>query len=306
MKSLPFLPQLILLIATMLWGSSFIALKLAFEQYSPMWVIFIRMAAASICFLLMWKRLFHFRYQTGDWKLLLLMSAAEPCLYFIFEGLALQYTSASQAGMITAILPPMVALLAFIFLAERMTKLAIAGFGVAFMGLLWLSGAAQISEHASNPMLGNSLELGAMVCSAIYCLCLKKLSSRYSPISLTALQAFAGAIFFLPLALFQGIPTFTWDVPMQASLFLGVFVTLGAYLLYNTAIANMNLNQATVFSNLIPVYTLGFAYWLLDETLTLEQLFACGLILVGVIMSQMRKPAEAPAITAENQIGESV
>ena len=73
------LPFILLLIATMLWGSSFIALKIAFAEYSPMWVIFLRMVVASICFLLMWKGLSRFTYQKGDWKLLLLMSAAEPC-----------------------------------------------------------------------------------------------------------------------------------------------------------------------------------------------------------------------------------
>lgn len=294
MNTIPLLPQLALIMATMLWGSSFIALKIAFEGYSAELVIFIRMVAASLCFICLWPKLKNFEYQKGDWKLLALMSLAEPCLYFVLEGLALQYTSASQAGMITSLLPPMVAILAFFLLNERLNRIAMSGFVLAFAGVAWLSAHAEITEHASNPWLGNTLELAAMGCAAIYCLCLKKLSQRYSPISLTALQAFAGAIFFLPLAFHSGIPTIELNTSMVATLYLGVCVTLGAYLLYNTAIIHIELNKAASFTNLIPIFTLLFAYFILGETLTLGQLFACVLILVGVGVSQYRaKPEQA-------------
>ena len=46
------LPVISLLTATVLWASSFIALKLAFRSYDPMFVIFARMAVASVCFLI--------------------------------------------------------------------------------------------------------------------------------------------------------------------------------------------------------------------------------------------------------------
>lgn len=260
-----------------------------------MWVIFLRMAIASLCFLLMWKGLRNFKYQPGDWRLLVLMSLAEPCLYFIFEAMALQYTSAAQAGMVTAVLPPIAAALAYVFLKERMSGTALLGFVVAFGGLVWLSLAAETNQHASNPLLGNTLELAAMTCSAVYCVCLKKLSSRYSPLVLTALQAFAGSLFFLPLALNQGMPQFQPGKALNAIIFLGVCVTLGAYLLYNIAIARMDLSKATIFSNLTPVYAIGFAYWLLDESLNSNQLMACGLILSGVVLGQSgRRRLTAP------------
>lgn len=292
MISHPLMPQMALVLATLLWGSSFIALKVAFEGYSPIWVIFIRMAAASLCFVLLWGRLKHFQYQRGDWRLLALMSLAEPCVYFVLEGLALQYTSASQAGMITSLLPPIVAVLAFLILKERLSKPALLGFFIAFSGVCWLSYSSEASTHAPNPLLGNALELAAMGCAAIYCLCLKKLAARYSPISLTALQAFSGALFFLPLALAEGVPNLTLNTSMGAALYLGVFVTLGAYLLYNSAIMHLELSRAAAFTNLIPIFTLVFAYLVLGETLGAGQLLACGAILLGVVISQ-RRPRKA-------------
>ena len=296
MKSKQFSAQLALIFATMLWGSSFIALKIAFESYEPVVVIFFRMLSASCCFILIWPKLRSFHYQKGDWKLLLVMLLAEPCLYFILEGLALKYTSASQAGMITSLLPPIVAVMAFFALKERLSLIACSGLALAFAGVLMLSVMAEANEHATNPLLGNSLELAAMLCAAVYCLCLKKLSSRYSAIALTALQAFSGTLFFLPLALYSGIPDSASGEAIIATLYLGVGVTLGAYLLYNSAIVNIELNRAASFTNLIPIFTLFFSYLILGEVLTAVQWIACGLIFVGVVISQHRHGQENQSV----------
>ena len=90
------------LIATFLWGSSFVALKAAIDIYPPSFVIFLRMLITLLICLSLWRWIKRFEYQQGDWKWLLVMSLAEPCLYFLFEGYAMQYTSASQAGIIVS------------------------------------------------------------------------------------------------------------------------------------------------------------------------------------------------------------
>ena len=101
-----------------LWASSFIALKLAFRAYHPMVVIFGRLAIASVCFMSFLRQFRHTKFHKGDWKPILFMSLCEPCLYFLFEARALEQTTASQAGMISALLPLMVAVAARIFLKE--------------------------------------------------------------------------------------------------------------------------------------------------------------------------------------------
>ena len=49
---------------------------------------------------------------------MLFMALCEPCFYFVFEGQALRFTSAAQAGMVAAILPVLVAVLAWFFLGD--------------------------------------------------------------------------------------------------------------------------------------------------------------------------------------------
>ncbi|MDP3979182.1 MAG: DMT family transporter [Pseudomonas sp.] len=283
-----------LIVAMALWGSSFIALKWAFAELPALWVIFARMALGSLVFLLAWRWRGRMQYRQGDWKYLLGLAACEPCLYFIFEALALQNTSASQAGMITALLPLLVAMGAFVFLRERISRTTLAGFLLALVGAVWLSLAGDADQHAPNPLLGNFYELLAMLCAMGYTLLLKHLSTRYSAFILTAMQAFIGSLFFLPLALLSApMPVSISPQGLAAVAYLGVVVTVGAYGLYNYGVSQLPASQASGYTNLIPLFTLVFAMLLLGERLNTMQLFAAELVFGGVALSQWRT---APAV----------
>ena len=285
-----------LVLAMALWGSSFIALKLAFAEWPAMWVIFARMAIGSLIFLAAWRWRGRMDYQAGDWKYLVGLAVCEPCLYFVCESFALQYTSAAQAGMITALLPLLVAVGAFVLLHERIARNTWAGFALAVLGALWLTLAGEPDQHAPQPLLGNFFELLAMVCATGYTLLLKHLSARYSPFILTAMQAFIGSVFFLPLAaLSSGVPPAPSGQGLFALVYLGSVVTVGAYGLYNFGVSRLPASQATGFINLIPVFTLVFAWLLLGERLNGQQLLAAGLVFAGVALSQWRSATPAPA-----------
>ncbi len=278
-----------LVLAMALWGSSFIALKLAFAELPPLWVIFARMALGSLVFLCAWRWRGQINYRAGDWKYLLGLAACEPCLYFVFEALALQNTSASQAGMITALLPLLVAMGAFVFLRERITRASLAGFLLAVVGVVWLSLGGVADEHAPAPLLGNFFEVLAMLCAMCYTLTLKSLSARYSVFLLTAMQSFVGALFCLPLAAWSApMPVTVSPLGLVAVVYLGLVVTVGAYGLYNFAVSRLPASQAAAFVNLIPLFTLLFAVLLLGESLTGQQMFGAALVFSGVALSQWR------------------
>jgi drug/metabolite transporter (DMT)-like permease len=222
-----------LLLATFSWGSSFIALKHAVSVFDPSQVVFARMAIATICFLALYKLWRNQKYVAGDWKYFLLMSLAEPCVYFIFEAHALKYTTASSAGVINSSLPPLVAVAAWFFLRERISLNNIMGLGVSLVGVLLLSLTTTESAYAPNPMLGNTLEFCAIASSCVYVVILRKISARYSALFLTALQAFVGTIFFAPLAAMQPMPVEWSTSGMLAVAYLGIFVTLAGYFLFN-------------------------------------------------------------------------
>lgn len=288
--------SLIALISAMaLWASTFVILKLVFEEVSPLWVICARMWVASVALCLMWPWWGEARYERGDWRLIALMSLAEPCLYFVLEAEALRQTSASQAGMIIAVLPMLTVGGAVLFLKERASVRLWRGLCLSMVGVVWLSVSGESTESAPNPLLGNLLEFGAMVCAAVYSLSLKRLAHRYSPLWLTALQAISGALFFLPLAWWSApLPHNASPRALLAMLYLGLGVTLGAYGLYNYAMTRLPAARVATFVNLIPLFSVLMATFGLGEHMSPPQWAACALVLLGVLWSQEKKPRDEP------------
>jgi drug/metabolite transporter (DMT)-like permease len=286
-----FLPVLGLLLAMLLWASSFVALKVAFRSYDPMVVIFGRMAVASLCFLLLCRwSLRHVAFQWSDLKSILFMAFCEPCLYFLFEAQAIAHSTASQVGVITAMMPILVALAAAWLLKESVGRFTWMGSLLAVAGVCWLTLESVPSMEAPNPILGNFCEFLAMVCATGYTIVLKRLIHRYSPFFLTAMQAFVGSIFYLPLLFLPStrLPLRFEPVAGMAIIYLGAGITLGAYGLYNFGLKHIPASRATAYVNLIPVFSVVMGWMILDESFNKAQCLAALLVMAGVYISQLK------------------
>ncbi|RWS48772.1 EamA family transporter [Arcobacter venerupis] len=272
-----------------IWASSFIALKAAMEDLGPFTVIFFRMIFASLCFVYFIKDFIKYDFSKKDIKFILLLALFEPCLYFVFESKALQLTSASQAGMITSLMPIITAMAAGYFLKEIISKQLIIGSLIAMSAAIWLSLQGSTSISSPNPLLGNFFELLAMACGAGYTITARYLSNKYSALFITAIQVFIGAIFFTPLFIYEynTIPmNFTFNSFLW-TIYLGVVVTLAGYGLYNYALTKIPASKAAVFIYLIPVFTLILAYFVLNEKLSFFEFIACFVIMFGVFVSEV-------------------
>jgi drug/metabolite transporter (DMT)-like permease len=286
--------------AVLLWGTSFSAMKAALEGFPPMAVVWIRMALGSLIFLPFLSKVPKPEYRRGDWKWLVLLGLFEPCLYFLLEGYAIELTTSAQAGMISAIVPLLVAAGAALFLKERLPIWAMVGLALSVGGVVVLSLLGAPAANAPAPALGNALEVLAMISATGYMLIAKRMSGRYSPWFLTGVQSFMGAVFFLPGAIASNPAT--WLAAPQsawiAALYLGCFVTLGGFGLYNTAVARMPASRAAMSINLIPLIAVATGWLVLGESLTPLQGVASVFIVGGVILGEMGSP-EIALETAE-------
>jgi drug/metabolite transporter (DMT)-like permease len=319
-------PLLAMLAAALLWGGSFAAMRVALRVLNPWSLMWVRMAVGVALLApfaaLRLPRDLRASYRKGDWKLLALLMASEPCLYFLLESNALRFTTSSQAGVIVAAAPLLVALGAWLFLGERMSAAGAAGIALSIAGVagLTLLGASSgsASAAAANAPLGNTLEMGAMIVAAAYTLTSSRLGRRYPPWSLTALQLAAGALFFLPGLAFlvrDGWQGFPWAKPgllvgAKAGLlvseaaaaagagalspwalvavlaFLGSFVTLAAFGCYNWGLSRLPAARASLFLNLIPVIAVLLGWVLLGESLSVGQCLSAAAVIGGVLLGQ--------------------
>ncbi|MCO7224656.1 DMT family transporter [Pleionea sp. CnH1-48] len=294
-----------LLVAIIIWASSFVVMKIAVAEFGPILTVFLRMILASAVLFFFIPVFKKEPYQAGDWKWFLGLALCEPCLYFVFEGLALTYTTASEAGMITALQPLMVAIAAFYFLNEKVHRRLFIGSAIAVVGAGLLSFNGQATETSPNPLLGNFLEVCAIAFAAAYSIIARRLANRYSALFLTGIQTFVGSVFFLPLVAFAGEPvpaSITWDGAF-AILFLAWGVNIIAFTCYNFALSKMEASQAGAWLNLLPLACLFFGWLLLNETLTQVQYFGALIIIVGVVVSQ-KKPRQKTVFIEQELVTE--
>ena len=294
-------PILCLLGAVTFWGTSFAAMKTALDSFSPMTVIWLRMAVATLVFAPVWFFLPKPQYLRGDVKWLALVALLQPCIYYLAEGYAVQLTTSSAAGVISAIVPLLVAAGAWLFLREHLSARSMVAIGISLVGVAMLSAGGHSQASAPNPVLGNALEVVAMVCAAGAMLAIKHLSARYNPWFLTGLQAAVGAVFFLPGATAGGTTGWAAAAPIAwvSVVYLGTFVSLAAFGLYNTAVTKMPANRAALSINLVPAVALLSGWLIRGESLTLLQLAACAVIVGAVVLSETGaaplEPSEAIA-----------
>ena len=291
-----------LILAMLIWSSSFVGAKFALQSFSPEQAVGLRLwlgAIVSLPWLLIWGRKHLAKMTRTHWKWLLLMSLFEPCLYFLAEMNGLVYTSASAAGLVTSTLPIWIAIGAWYWLGERIARNLWIGLILALSGTGLMTLVGTPSEAAPNPLLGNALMVVATLMATGYVLIAKRLTDDLNSWLVTILQLWVGAIFFVPWLIFtppdiEGAS----QVSIQATIWLGVVVSIGAYGFYNLGISQVPAQVAGLSVNLLPLFTLVMAWAFLGERLSLGESAGAGMILVGILIAVLPSPrANSPNAT---------
>lgn len=300
---------LTLFLAMIFWGTSFAITKEVVVRLDPVYVMLIRLLVAGVFFILTWP-LFKFHHaikklQKSDIKWISILVLSEPCFYFLFETYALKFTSASAAGVITGLFPLTISIGAWIFFREKSPVIFWVGCLLAVVGVVLLTIVSSADSFASNPILGNSLMIGAVMLGTTYTLMASRLARRIDPVFLTAVQAWAGSLFYL---IFCFIPFGRIDDlhysevfsfghwPREVStqeytrlIYLGLLVSVGSYGLFTWSIARIKATTVAILVNFIPVLAIVFATYHLGEKLTQLQWVSISLVLIGVLVGSIPK-----------------
>lgn len=277
---------LALALAVIFWGFSFVATKIALQSFTPFCLIFFRFIAASIFFLPLLSRRSLPRLTGRNLKHLALLAVFQPGLYFTFETIGLQYTSATKTSLIIATIPVVVLLFSLIFLKERLRRMNALGVVISLVGVsLLVFAGGQNSGAAAGSLFGDLLISGAVISAAIYMIMTRRLGQTISPLQITAMQIIFGAIIFFPAFLWD-LPKLHWSEVSNESIIalvaLTLFATIGAFLCYNFALSRIPAARAAVCINAIPLITTFGAWLLLDERLTALQGIG-GLVVLGAV-----------------------
>jgi len=292
-----------LLAAMLIWGLSFLAIKDAIEVVPIFSLLFMRFLLATVLLGVMaWsRRAVHLPKR--DLLRLAGLSMLSPVGYFLFETYGVANTQPSHVAVIIATIPIAVYLISFARRQERPTWTKTAGILVAYAGIVLMIGFGQRETGAS--LFGDLLIVGAVACAAARTTLIKDALTRVTPLQLTFYQFLFSLVVFAPLAAIDGV---SWigrltTLSILEVLFLGVFCSAGAFLAMHYALSHLSATQVAVSANLIPAITLFAELMLLGTPLTLVKLGGTGLVIVGVVLTQLVSGPRSPRRSAIQERG---
>ncbi|WP_319550273.1 DMT family transporter [Desulfogranum marinum] len=284
----PLLTYIALMLAVLFWGLSFVATKVALQSFTPFCLIFFRFFAASLFFIVLFRRTGFQPLSKHDLKLLLLLAVMQPGLYFTFETFGLQYTSATKTSLIIATIPAVVLSLSALLLKERIRLLNLMGIMLSLFGVSLLVFGSGEQEELGGMLIGDLLIFGAVLSASAYMIMTRRLGANIPSRQITGMQIIFGAMLFFPAFVYD-LPKFNPQAVTSEAVIavigLTLFATIGAFLCYNYALTKIPAAKASVCINAIPLVTAFGAWVLLGESLTMVQLCGAGIVLFAVFLA---------------------
>jgi drug/metabolite transporter (DMT)-like permease len=278
---------LLILLAVIFWGTSFVATKTLLTEIKPITIIILRLITASVLltFIAIYtKRNFSLNLKSHWWIFILALIAV---FHLWIQVTGLQFTTAANTGWIIGTAPIFMAVMGLIFFKEKITLLTFGGIVLALFGLLMLIGKGDITNISLMENKGDLLVLGSAFTWGVYSMVNKKISLTYSPL-MTILYLFViMAIIIIPFNLdsetissVTNLSTVGWALV----LFLGLFCSGIAYVIWAQALRDLESAKVGAFLYLEPLITVFAAWFFLSEEITLLMIISGLLITIGVII----------------------
>ncbi len=277
----------LLILAMLVWGNAFVAIKHIVEYVSPLELVALRFVPVALTFAAMllptrgreiWQLI-----RAEGWRLAFL-GLLGAVFSTVFLGWGQTYIAAGTASLIAALNPVFIYILSVLFLGERFAWQRALGLAVAFGGLFvvvrWGSGREVTLSDVGYILI----TILTPISWSTYTVLAKPLVERYSPLLVTGVSMIFGGllslVFVRPSLLVQlpTLPLSFWG----AILFLAWPCTVFSFTVWFGALEWMSASRVGGFIYLIPMFAIVFSHLLLDEPIT-PALIIGGVILIGGI-----------------------
>lgn len=273
-----------LVVLAALWGASFLFTRMAAPAFGAFALAELRVAIAALMLLplLAWRADFsELRRMPRQFLLLGAVNTAIPFALFAYAALSI---TAGLASILNAAAPLFVALIAWVWLRDRLTPMQWIGLAVGFAGVVWLSGAkAEFRPDGTGWAI-----VAGLVATLFYGLAAnvtKRFFSAVRPLAIAAGSQTAAALLLAPGAIAFWPDTNPSMGDWAAGIALGLFCTGLAYLLYFRLIARVGPSRAVTVTFLIPAFAMLWGALFLGETITATMIGGCAVIVAGTALA---------------------
>ena len=279
--------NLLLMIAAVIWGFSFVAQRVGMRYVGPLTFNGVRFAlgAAALIPLLMWERKNGPKAVGGGDRALVLKGGVVAGLV-LFMGATLQqygvvYTTAGKAGFITGLYVVFVPLLGLL-VGQKTGRFVWGGALTAAVGLYLLSAKGLVGIDP-----GDGLVLLSALFWATHVLVIGRLSRRVAPVRLAVTQFTVVSILSLVGAvLFETIELAALRAAAIPILYAGLLSVAVAYTLQVVAQRRAQPAHAAIILSLESVFAALGGWLVLSEGLSIRALIGCALMLAGILLAQ--------------------
>jgi drug/metabolite transporter (DMT)-like permease len=283
---------LTLLILSLIWGASFLFIKVAVATIPPFSVAFGRTAlAAVLLYLVLRSRGLRMPGWGSVWGTFLLMGLFNGAVPYTLITWAEIHIDSGLAAIVNALMPLFTVLLAHLFTGdERLSWMKIVGIFLGFLGVVALIGPAAL-KGLGKDVIAQLAVMAAAWCYAVAIIYGRRLKGITPLVSATG-QLFCAAFLTLPMVLVFDAP---WAlspsfISVAALTCLSLLGTALAYLLYYYLLQRIGSTNLSLVTYLLPITGVFWGALLLGERLHWSAFLALGMILAGIAGVNNRLP----------------
>lgn len=292
--------HILLVLITLVWGATFVVIKNALADISPLFFNAVRMLLASACLLLIfWKDVRQLRRPAFRAALvagLFLWAGYE------FQTTGLKLTTPSKSGFLTGISVVLVPIFLAIFWQRKINRWTLVGVALAFLGLTLMTVPAGVDAWAewSSVNAGDLLTLACAVAFAFHIIFLGRATQQHPFAQIAFMQtAVATVLMFATIPLLEAVQVETVQVAWTPAVIWGIVITgvLGTAVAFSVQAWAQQFTPAThtaLIFTLEPVFAWLTSYIVLHERLGVRAASGAGLILAGVLIAELRGSAAEP------------
>ncbi|MGE4611534.1 MAG: EamA family transporter [Paracoccaceae bacterium] len=288
---------MLLLLLGLIWGSSFLAVSKALTGFGPITIAAIRVGIAAVTLtgisFFMGHGLPSTSATTGRkiWRHAFGMAIFTNAIPFSLLSWAQIHVSSGYAGITMAVVPLLVLPLSHFFIpGERLSRQKTLGFGVGFIGVIVLIGPAQILQSGGGD-IANTARIICVIASCCYAIgsIITRLAPNGPQMAFSSAALILAAAMLIPVALIvEGVPNAPNQAALLGVLYLGFFPTALATVVLVYVIKAAGPPFLSLVNYQVPVWAVVIGMVVLNETLPGQFVWALGLILVGLGVSQAK------------------
>ena len=281
---------LAIIFAMSVWACSFLFTQEALKSFNPITVVTIRMSLATLILGLVGIVTGQLqKIDKADIPLLLIAGFSQPFCYFICEAYGLTMVSATIASVILSTIPLFAPLFAWLLVKEKVLWNNVLGIVISLCGVLML---VIKNDEMKVSALGILLLFIAVITAIVYSVCLKKIPSHYSNISIVFYVHAVSLLFFIPTFLIFDLKHFGEREILFSSIMsiiiLAVVASVISYICFCYVVRIIGVTKANAFCNIMPAIT-ALAVWIFfGESISLLKWIGIFVVIIGLFICQSR------------------